>query len=405
MTAAARAKVRQLTRTDARRLATLGQRLAGERPASVVDCVKALGKIQVDPTAVVDRAERLVLWSRLGSYDREELRGALEEDPRQLFEYNAFLIPVEDLPLHRPAMQRFPRPEYTRGRYIRQWMGDNAGFRAYVLDELRRRGPLLSRDFDDRAEVPWQTGGWNDGKNVGRMVELLWRAGDIAIRRREGSQRVWDLFEHVFPEVPDEELPDEVVAIEIMERQLRASGFVQPGWGSAIDYRLPARDIGEDSLRTDGIAVPVAIDGLPGDWLAHRDLLEALHADAWQPRTTLLSPFDPLIGDRERTEALFDFRFRLEIYVPAAKREYGYYVMPILDGDRLIGRIDPVFDRKKKVLTLNAVYAEPDLPMDPELPDRVTTTIRDLASWLGATRIALPSELPDQLAPLHLILA
>jgi uncharacterized protein YcaQ len=284
-------------------------------------------------------------------------------------------------------------------------MGDNAGFRAYVLDELRRRGPLLSRDFDDRAEVPWQTGGWNDGKNVGRMVELLWRAGDIAIRRREGSQRVWDLFERVFSEAPEEELPEEVVAIEIMDRQLRAAGFVQPGWGSAIDYRLPARDIGEDSMRTDGIAVPVAIDGLPGDWLAHRDLLEALHADAWQPRTTLLSPFDPLIGDRERTEALFDFRFRLEIYVPAAKREYGYYVMPILDGDRLIGRIDPVFDRKKKVLTLNAVYAEPDLPMDPELPDRVTTTIRDLASWLGATRIALPAELPDQLAPLHLILA
>jgi uncharacterized protein YcaQ len=398
MSTAASAKVRHLTRTDARRLAILGQLLAGERPASVLGCVKALGKVQIDPTAVVDRAERLVLWSRLGSYDREELRTAIEEDPRQLFEYTAFLIPVEDMALHRPVMRRYPRPIYSRGGYVAQWLEDNAGFRAYVLDELRRRGPLMSRDFDDRAEVPWQTGGWNDGKNVGRMLEILARKGDIAIRRREGSQRVWDLFERVFPEAPDEELPDEVVAIETMEQQLRAAGFVRPGWGSALDYQLPARDIGEDSLRADGIAVPVTIDDLPGEWFAHRDLLEALDSDAWQPRTTLLSPFDPLISDRDRTLALFDFQFRLEIYIPAAKREYGYYVLPILDGDRLIGRIDPVFDRKKKILTLNAVYAEPDLPMDPDLPDRVAAAIRDLASWLGATEIGLSTQLPTSLS-------
>ena len=145
----------------------------------------------------------------------------LEEPPRRLFEYVAHLISVDDLPLHRPAMRRYPRPEYTRGRYVREWLRDNAGFRAYILDELRARGPLLSRELDDRAEVPWQTGGWNDGKNLSRMLEILWNAGEIAISRREGSQRVWDLFERVLP-ADDDELPDEVVA-------LRADGSAAAG--------------------------------------------------------------------------------------------------------------------------------------------------------------------------------
>src|SRR5438477_3718925 len=394
-------KPRRLSRIEARRLAILGQGLADPRPDGVVGVAALLGRIQVDPTAVVDRAERLVLWSRLGAYDRDELRVALEEPPRQLFEYVGFLLPIDDLPLHRPVMERFPRQDYTRGQYVAGWLRDNASFRAYILDELRRRGPLLSRDLDDRAEVPWQSGGWNDGKNTGRMLELLWRGGDIAVTRRQGSQRVWDLFEHVFPDADMEPLPNEVVAIELMDRQLRASGFVPPGWGSALDYSLPAREVGEDSLRADGIAVPVTIDGLPGEWLAHMDLLEALK-DAWEPRTTLLSPFDPLISDRERSEALFDFRFKLEIYKPTAQREFGYYVMPILDGDRLIGRIDPVLDRTKKVLHLNAVYAEPDTTLDPA--ERVAPAIGELASWLGATSLELPDELPPAFAPMAALL-
>ena len=330
--------MRTLTLTDARRLAILGTMLAGPRPGSVLEVVDRLGRVQVDPTALVARAEQLTIWSRLGSYDRDELRRLLEDEPRRLFEYNAFLVPVADLPIHRAAMLRSPRTEYSRGRYQREWLADNASFRTYILDELRSRGPLRSRDLDDRAVVPWRTGGWNDGKNLGQMLELLWRGGDIAISRREGSQRVWDLFERVLPEV--EPLPDEVAAIETMDRQLRARGFADPGFGSAIDYGLPAREIGLDSLVTDGVAVPVAIDGLPGDWLVHRELLGAL-GEPWRGRTTLLGPFDPLIADRERAEALFDFRYRFELYVPAQKREYGTYVLPILHADRLIGRIDP----------------------------------------------------------------
>jgi uncharacterized protein YcaQ len=380
--------MRTLTRTEARRLAIMGQLLAGPPPRSVLEVVQRLGKVQIDPTAVVERAERLTLWSRLGAYDVDELRSLLEGS-RELFEYRAHLVPTSDLALHRPVMRRSPRPEYTRGRYEAEWLRDNAGFRSYILSELRSRGPLLSRDLDDRAEVPWRTGGWNDGKNLSRMLELLWSNGEIAISRREGSQRVWDLFERVLPVDDDEPLPDEVVAIETMERQLRARGFADPKFGSALDYRLPAREIGLESLTADGIAVPVAVDGLPGEWLAHADLLAALDADAWQPRTTLLGPFDPVIGDRERTEVLFDFRFRNEIYVPAAKREFGYYVMPILHGDRLIGRIDPSFDRKRRMLEVKSIHAEPDVP--PGAWPAVTTAIHELGAWLGAQEVRVPA--------------
>jgi uncharacterized protein YcaQ len=377
--------VRTLTLTEARRLAILGSMLGGPRPGSPLEVVQRLGRVQVDPTAVVARAEQLTIWSRLGPYDRDELRRLLEEEPRELFEYNAFLIPTADLPLHRPAMLRFPRPEYTRGRYIREWLADNASFRSYILDELRARGPLRSRDLDDRAVVPWRTGGWNDGKNLGQMLEFLWRAGEIAISRREGTQRVWDLFDRVLPTV--EAPPDEVVAIETLDHQLRAAGLADPGFGTAIDYALPARDVGLASLLADGVAVPVIVEGLGGEYLAHAELLAVLEGD-WEPRTTLLGPFDPLVSDRERAEALFDFRFRLEIYVPAARRQYGYYVLPIFHGDRLIGRIDPAFDRKSRVLTVNAVYAEPHAPAGAW--PAVRSAIDELAGWLGAADVTLP---------------
>ena len=380
--------MRSLSLTDARRLVVMAGQLAGPRPGSLLEVVERLGQVQVDPTAVVERAERLTLFSRFGAYDRDELRRMLEEPPRRLFEYVAHLISVEDLPLHRPAMRRYPRPEYTRGGYVRRWMDDNLAFRAYILDELHERGPLLSRDLDDRAEVPWQTGGWNDGKNLSRMLEILWRGGDIAISARQGSQRLWDIAERVLP-AEDEILPDEMVAVEVLDRQLRWRGIAPSGWGTALDYALPERDLAEESLRADGLALPVEVEGLKGEWLAHADALRELDTRAWQPRTTLLGPFDPLIADRDRALALFDFRFRLEIYIPLAKREYGYYVLPILHGERLVGRIDPVMDRRAKVLKVNAVYAEPDAP--PDAWPAIESAIDELAEWLDAEAVALPS--------------
>ena len=379
--------MRRLSLAEARRLAILGQGLAGPRSAGLLDVVRRLGRVQVDPTVIVERAERLTIWSRLGAYAPDDLRRLLEEAPRQLFEYDANLIAVDDLPLHRPAMRRFPRPEYARGRYIGAWLRDNAAFRAYLLDELRERGPLRSADFDDRADVPWGTGGWNDGKNVGRMVEILWQAGEIAIARRQGAVRWWDLFDRVLPAAEGEELPDEVVAVELMERQLGAAGLTRPGWGTATDYRLPARDLGEESLRADGAALAVEVDGLAGTWLAHAPLLERLDAGEWEPRTVLLGPFDPLIHDRERTEALFGFRFKFELYVPPARRQYGPYTLALLHGDRFIGRVDAARDRKARALVVRASWPEVDAPVG---WDRLMQeALQDLADWHGV-ELALP---------------
>jgi uncharacterized protein YcaQ len=379
--------MRSLSLTDARRLAVMSGHLAGPRPSSLLEVIERLSRVQVDPTAVVERAERLTLFSRMGPYDRDVLRAMLEQPPRQLFEYRAHLIPVSDMPLQLPAMRRYPREDYTRGNYVAQWLRDNAGFRDYILDEIRRRGPLLSRDLDDRADVPWQTGGWNDGKNLGRMLEILWNGGEIAISRREGTQRVWDLFERVFPDA-GQELPDPIAAAELLDRQLRVRGLDQTGWGHGLESaKLPLRDEAEESLRADGVAVAVDIDGLRGEWLAHVDALAELDAGAWQPRTVLLGPFDPLVADRERADALFDFQYRFELYVPAARREFGPYVLPILHGERLIGRMDPLMDRKAHVLRINGIWTEPDAP--PDAWPAVEGAINQLARWLGAGEVEM----------------
>ncbi|HEX2194318.1 MAG TPA: crosslink repair DNA glycosylase YcaQ family protein [Candidatus Limnocylindria bacterium] len=381
--------MRSLSLAEARRLAVMSQQLAGARPRGILDVVSRLTRVQVDPTAIVERAERLTLWSRLGAYDRDELRRLLEDEPRRLFEYNAYLLAVDDLPLHRPFMRRYPPTDYTRGRYIARWLADNRAFRAYIVGELRRRGPLRSRDLDDRAEVPWQTGGWNDGKNLGRMLEIMWLSGDIAIVRRDGSERVWDLAERVLPLDDVEELPDELVAVESLDRQLRAQGMARRDFGATVDLaRLRQRDAGIESLLADGLAVPVRVAGLDGEWLAHRDALTELDGGAWQPRTTLLGPFDPLIHDRERTLALFGFAFKFELYVPAARRQYGPYTLAILHGDRLVGRLDSAVDRRRGTFEVRGAWAEPDAP--PRAWPEVRAAVEDLAAWVGAGDVSWP---------------
>jgi uncharacterized protein YcaQ len=248
-----------------------------------------------------------------------------------------------------------------------------------VLDELRHRGPLMSRDFDDRAEVPWQTGGWNDGKSVTMMLERLWFRGKIATVGREGQQRIWDLAERVYP--IGDRLPQAEVARRILERKLHVRGVARAeefNW--TFDGRPPGWERALRSLVRDGTAVPATVDGLDGEWYAHAELLQR----RFRPRTTLLAPFDKLISDRERTLELFGFDYALEMYVPAAKRRWGYYVLPVLQGDRLVGRIDPLYDRKAGVLRINSVHWE-DGPVDIDEP------VRSLARWVGADEVEWPS--------------
>jgi len=343
--------------------------------------VEHLGALQLDPITTVARSEHIVLWSRMGRYDLADLDRAMYRE-RRLFEYGSWILPASDFDLHRDAMRRYLKGPTTRQRYVRAWLDSNVAFRRAVVGQIRKRGPLRSRDLVDQAVVPWRTGGWNDGRNVGRMLDALWKVGVLAIVGRDGSERIWDLAERCYPRAVSKISVRESV-FRRMAAQLRTRGVARADhFGFGMEGRLPGWREALRELERLHIAEPVLVKGLTGEWYLHKTALER---GSFRPRTTLLSPFDQLVSNRERAEELFGFRFKLEMYIPSAKREFGYYVMPILHGDRLIGRIDPVFDRKSKTFRVNAVYAEPDAP--PSAAAGVAKAIRDLALGVGAKRI------------------
>jgi uncharacterized protein YcaQ len=382
----------QLTIERTRRLSVAAQLLSAPRPRTIEEVVHGLGEIQMDPTNAVARTEHLVLWSRLGKRFRVADLEQMLWDEHSLFEYWAHIVPVGDFDIHRESMRRFSRPapgEPGRRVYWRDWITANAAFRRYVLGELRRRGPLRTRDLEDRAVEGWQTGGWNDqGKSTAMMLEVLWARGEVMVAGRDGQLRLWDLAERSLPVDAPRSSPT-AVARRVVERQLRARGVATPRQiGRTFDGRPPGWDRALERLIREGVAIPARVGGLKGPWYVHADLLDR----PFRSRTTLLSPFDDLVSDREHTEALFDFRFRIEIYVPKAKREFGYFVLPILQGDRLIGRIDPRFDRATRILHVNAVYAEEGAPA--EAGAAVRRTIEELGRWRGAADVRFTRKVP-----------
>jgi uncharacterized protein YcaQ len=365
-----------LSLSAARRVAVRATRLDSPRPKSVLDVVRKTGALQLDPTNAVARSELLVLWSRLGRYDVGELDRMLWEE-RVLFTWRAFLYPVEDWPLVAAAGSRFP--DYDN---IVAWLRDNKVFERYVLATLKRNGPTPQSEFEDRSVRPWESTGWTHGKNVSQLLEFLWAQGKVLVSARQGQERVWDLAERVVPPAPP--LSPEDAALAHLERRFRELGpMTEAGYKRVPKLRgLPVADAFAHLVR-DGVIVEHAIDGVRGTWYVHRGLVEP--ARPFRGRTTLLSPFDPLVYDRTRAQELWSFRYKLEIYVPAAKREFGYFVLPILHRDRLVGRIDPLFDRKTSVLRVTEVYAEEGAPEDAGAA--IAKAINELARWLGASDV------------------
>ncbi|HVS85732.1 MAG TPA: crosslink repair DNA glycosylase YcaQ family protein, partial [Gaiellaceae bacterium] len=300
-----------VTLAEARRIAVRSQLLDGSA-TSVLDTVRRLGFLQIDPISAVAPPQYLVLWSRLGPYERAELDRLLWEE-RKLVEWRAFVYPIEDLPILRAFMRRYDNSK------AKGFLSENPGFRRYVLRELERRGPLLSREIEDHVGLEREHHDWWGARKMGLMLEILAARGHVAVVGRRQGQRLWDLAERWYPEV------ERISAAEADRR-----------WA-------------EQRFRALGVRLK------KGEWLAHPDASDGPVPAA---RTTFLSPFDRLIHDRARMEALWGFHYRLEIYVPAAKRQYGYYVLPILRGDRLIGRIEPVHDRKAGLLHVRNVWWE-----------------------------------------------
>ncbi len=327
---------RKVTLKQARRIAVRAQLLDGSAQG-VLETVRGLGFLQLDPIATVATPQHLVLWSRIGAFDTAELDRLLWVE-RQLFEWNAFIWPIEALPLIRARMRRSRRAAtYAWQRRTQAFLRQNTSFRRYVLRELERRGPQLSRELEDRSIQGRREHRWYGNRHVATMLEILHLRGDVAIVGRRSGQRVWDLAERWYPET--EALPLGEADRVLAERRFRALGV-----------RL-----------------------VKDEWHAHPDVSDAPVAE----RVTLLSPFDRLVHDRDRAEALFGFRYRLEMYVPPAKREYGYYVLPILVGDRLVGRVEPRFDRKTGILEVLGAWGD---------TSRLDEALVGLATFLGARR-------------------
>ena len=390
-------------------MAVSRQGLAGPRPKAdqdgILALVRQLGCLQLDPTNVVAPSHRLVLWSRLGNYDRAALE-ALQWETRRLFEYwahAASIVLTEDYPIHRRFMRAWSRGETPWSARFHPWVEVNASLRRHILSELRRRGPLPAAAFEDRSTRAWQSSGWTAGRNVDRMLAYLWMSGAIVVARREAGRRWWDLAAHWLPDwTPAARLSEKEMVREAAQRSLRALGVarsihIQQHF---ISGRYPGLDEVLDELQRSGEILPVQVkagdETWPGSWYVHAKdlpLLDELEGGVWQPRTTLLSPFDNLIRDRVRTRTMFGFDYGIEIYVPAARRKYGYYVLPILHGDRLIGRIDAALDRKQQNLDLRAVYAE-NSRASPADGAATTSAIAELGRFLGAKTITRPGAIP-----------
>lgn len=350
----------RLDRAEARRIAVRAQVLDAQRPTDFLAVVHQLTFLQLDPTAAVAPNADLVAWSRLGAaYHPGQLQQAVERD-RTLFEHRAMVRPMADLGLHLADMAAWP--EESRRR---EWLRANDSFRRYVLDLLRDSGPLLSRDVPDRSEVPWPSTGWTNNRNVTQMLEFLAARGEIAIAGRVGRQRLWDLAERVYPADAAVIPADEARALR-NERLLRSLGVART---SVVG------EAGE----------PAEIEGTAGGWRVD----PAAIGQPFAGRTALLSPFDRLVHDRKRALELFDFEYRLEMYVPKANRRWGYFALPVLHHDRLIGKVDATADRRKSVLRLDAIHQ--DIPFTGEISAAVHTELESLASWLGLSAVTVAS--------------
>ena len=351
----------QLSKTQARRIAVRAQLLDAPRPTSLLAVVEQLTLLQIDPTAAIAPSADLVAWSRLGSsYEPAQLKRALEEE-RTLFERDALIRPMGDLGLHLAGASDFP--DYERSR---EWFRANDSFRRDVLNRLGRDGPLTSREIPDTAVVPWKSSGWTHNRNVTQMLEFLIMRGEVAIAGRVGRERVWDLPERVYP--ADVEIPTVEEAERTKnERRLRSLGIAR-----AKGTKMPL-----EPIHVGEAGEPAVVEGTKGEWRVDPAAL----AGDFEGRTALLSPFDRLDYDRVRAQELFDFEYTLEMYKPAAKRRWGYFALPILHGDRLVGKLDAAADRKASVLRVNAIHE--DVKFTRSIAKAFQSELDDLASWLG----------------------
>lgn len=357
---------------------------------------------------MVARNPYQVLWSRLRAYHPAVLGDLLKR--RQAFETPSLILPRGDLPIHLATMRAYRRaterdgatPQYRPGDNagggtwaprVRKWLEKNRQLRREVLARLRREGPLPLSAFEDRASVSWTSGEWSAERNVGLLLAILQRRGEVMVVGRQRGHKLYGppngFFDGVRP------LSGMTLQKEATRRALRIFGVAtlkQLRWQYAFGRHVTPESLA--ALERAGEVERVEIAGddgvLPGKWYGLADIEERVREvnEQWEPRTTLLSPFDNLIIDRDRTLLLFDYFYRMEIYVPPAKRKLGYWAMPVLHGDRIVGSVDPRFDRTAGVLIVNKIVLQPNAPRS-AMP-AIRRTVKELAEWVGAKNVTWP---------------
>ncbi|WP_261166709.1 DNA glycosylase AlkZ-like family protein [Microbacterium sp. Marseille-Q6965] len=350
-----------LSRQEARRIAVRAQFLDAYRPQSLLEVLDQLTGVQIDPTTAIARSQELVLWSRLhDAFTPSDLTHALEVE-RTVAEHVTLIRPMADMGVVLAVADEWIHPS------THAWVMANAHFRDRILERLRAEGPQTTATLPNDPEVPYASTGWDDERNAGRMLEVLCLRGEVAVSGREGRRRLWDLAERVYPADLHAPPPEEARAIRD-DRRLLSLGIAREKPLRSPAEPSPLGPIGEEAV----------VEGVEGTWRVHPDVL----ATEWAgDRVALLSPFDRMVYDRDRALDLFDFEYVLEMYKPAAQRRWGYFALPILCGDRLIGKLDARADRKKGVLTVNAIHE--DIPFSPADADAVDAELEDLAGWLG----------------------
>ena len=382
----------ELSVRDARRLVLDAQGLL--RPASfgrgkrgARDVIDRLGYVQIDTISVVERAHHHVLRTRVPNFDSAML-DRLQRTDREVFEYwshAAAYLPMADFRYFQPMMEG-----WHRTRDVDRKLADR------IIDRIRVDGPVQSRDFD--APDDHQSGGWWHWKPAKQVLEHLFLSGRIMVSHRDGFQKVFDLPENIVPDHVDTSPPsDSEFAHYFVGKWANAIGI-----GTQWDLTYPAATIQRfmkrkvpvrrdfvraiDELVEEGELVPVMVAG--EQHFASRDALSRLPLRLGRKRVTLLSPFDNLVINRRRLSTLFDFEYQIECYVPAPKREYGYFCLPILYGDELIGRMDPKAHRARGVLEIKSLHLEPGVDLnDSRLRDALDIAISNLAAANGCSEV------------------
>lgn len=396
-----------------RRLAVTKQHLAGPVPTKaskerLLAVVRDLAFVQWDPVSIVAPSHAISFWSRVGAFRLKDLESLLWDEKKLFLCWTpiASIVPTDDYPLHHSLMRRYPDSLSdswgSQRERARRFLATHADLRESTLAELRH-GPRPLTQFEDHVRTGKRADGWTSGSPVSSLLSYLLMTGDVMVVGHRGIQNVWGLTEQFLPNWADRaDLTEADVERASAQKAIRALGTASPREIHYYFVRGRYRKLGE------------TLQGLEEDALVHRvqvpelgrrdvryvhdadvPLLDSLSTDGWEPRTSLLAPFDNLICGRERTNRLFGFDYVHEQFLPKTKRKYGTYVLPILRGERLIGRLDPVMDRTNARLVVNSVHAEPGAPMDKATGAEIGETIARFADFLGARDVVYSPRVPS----------